>query len=91
VKALPALALLALVGFLGGCGLSKKAVSGPITVTGTTTISNVKVGTLIRCKRGPAARVPHWFGGSALKLPGVAGEMVLKHRHNGSVTVSCRP
>lgn len=75
---------------VAGCGSDKQAVSGSVTVTGTTTISNVEVGTLIRCKDGPAARVPHWFGGSVLTLPGVPGQIALTHRHNGSVTVSCR-
>ena len=72
-----------------GCGSSNKAVSGPITVAGTTTISNVEVGTVLRCNGGPAARVPRWFGGSALKLPGTPGQIALVHKHNGSVTVSC--
>lgn len=91
MKAVPALALLAVVGFtVAGCGSSKKAVSGgPITVAGTTTISSVEVGTLIRCKGGPAARTPHWFGSSYLRVPGVPGLIHLEHRHNGSVTVSC--
>jgi hypothetical protein len=92
VKAIPVLTVLAVVGLtIAGCGLGKKAALGPVTVTGTTTISDVKVGTLIRCKGGPAARVPHWFGGSALTLPGVPGQIALTHRHNGSITVSCRP
>ncbi|MGH3053777.1 MAG: hypothetical protein ACRDL7_02225 [Gaiellaceae bacterium] len=92
VKAIPALALLAVVGFtVAGCGSSETTVSGPITVTGTTTISNVTVGTLIRCKGGPAARVPHWFGYSYLRSPGVPGAIGLKHRDDGSVTVLCKP
>jgi hypothetical protein len=85
-------ALLALVGCLAaGCGSSSGAVSGPITVSGTTTIANAKVGTLLECKGGPSARVPHWFGGSALRRPGVPGQIALVHKHDGSVTVSCRP
>lgn len=93
VKALrAALALLALVCFtISGCGSSKQAVSGPITVTGATTISNVQVGTLIRCKDGPATRIPHWFGPTYMRLPGVPGVIHLEHRYNGSVTVSCSP
>jgi len=92
VKAIPVLVLLAVAGFtLAACGSSKRAVSEPITITGTTTISNVTVGTLIRCQGGPAAKVPHWFGASALNLPGVPGQIALNHRYNGSVTVSCRP
>lgn len=91
VKAVPAVAFLAVVGFaVAGCGSGTRAVSGTSTVTGTTTIMAVKVGTRIRCKGGPAARVPHWFGGSVLTLPGVPGQIALTHRHDGSVTVSCR-
>jgi hypothetical protein len=84
-----ALALLAFVGFVvAGCGSTAKAVSGAVTVTGTTTISNVKVGTLVRCDGGPAAKVPHWYGPSYLRAPGKPGLIELKHRH-GSVVVSC--
>jgi hypothetical protein len=73
-----------------GCGSSTHAVSGgPITVDGSTTIANVEVGTLLRCKGGPSARVPHWFGGSALKVPGTPGQIALVHEHDGTVTVSC--
>jgi hypothetical protein len=69
VKLIPALALFALVGFfLGGCGSGKKAVSGSLTVTGITTISKVRVGTLIRCTGGPAVKVPHWFGARPLSF-----------------------
>jgi hypothetical protein len=90
VNAIPALAVLAVVGLtVAGCGV--KALSGPITVAGIATIANVKVGTLIRCKGGPAARTPHWFGSSYLRVPGVPGVIHLKRRHNGSVAVSCRP
>jgi hypothetical protein len=67
-----------------------QTVFGRIIVSGTTTISNVKVGTLIKCKSGPAVRVPRWFGGSALSVPGKPGEIALTHRHNGSVTIFCR-
>ena len=82
--------LLAAVGCLAaGCASSSGADSGPITVVGTTTIANAKVGTLLKCKGGPAARVPHWFGGSALRSPGVPGQIALVHKHDGSVTVTC--
>ncbi len=85
------MSLLAVVGCLAaGCAATGKAVSGPLTVSGTTTIADVKVGTLLRCKDGPAARVPHWFGGSALRRPGVPGQIALVHKRDGSVTVSCR-
>lgn len=84
------MALLAAVGFLAaGCGSSSGAVSGPITVVGTTTIADAKVGTLLRCKDGPSAKVPHWFGGSALRSPGVRGQIAIVHKHDGSVTVTC--
>lgn len=91
VKAMLALAWFAVVGFIiSGCGSSHRAVaSGPVIVRGTTTLSNVKVGTLIRCKGGPSARVPHWFGPSYLRVPGVPGVIKLRHRH-GSVTVLCK-
>jgi hypothetical protein len=92
VKAIQVAALLAVVGSsVAGCGSSKGAVSGPITVTGTTTVSNVKAGTLIRCRGGPAVKAPHWFGSGALTVPGVPGEIHLTHRYNGWITVSCRP
>ena len=92
VKGLLALAVLAVGGFtVAGCGSSDNAVSGSITVTGTTMISNVKVGALVRCKGGPAVRSPRWFGPSALTIPGVPGQIDLNHRHNGSVTVTCKP
>lgn len=82
--------LLAVVGCLSaGCAATGRAVSGRITISGTTTIANATVGTLLRCKDGPAARVPHWFGGSALRRPGVPGQMALVHKRNGSVTVAC--
>lgn len=85
------MALLAVVGLTAAaCWSSTSAVSGTITVTGTKTILDVEVGTRISCKGGPAARVPHWLGGSVLTLPGVPGQIALTHRRNGSVTVSCR-
>jgi hypothetical protein len=90
VKAGLAPPLLALVGLtVAGCGSGNQAVPGSVTVTGTTTIANVQVGTVIRCKGGPAARVPHWFGPSYLRVPGRPGLIELRHRH-GSVVVSCR-
>lgn len=83
------LALLAVAGLVvAGCGSSTKPVSRAITVAGTTTIANVKVGTLVRCDGGPSARVPHWYGPSYLRTPGTPGLIELRHRH-GSVVVSC--
>ena len=87
---MPVLTLLA-VASLTACGSSDRAASGPITVSGTTTIANVKVGTRVTCKAGPTVKVPRWFGSSALSLPGVPGQIALTHRHNGSVTVYCKP
>jgi hypothetical protein len=90
VKAGVAPALLAVVGFtLAGCGSGKNVASGPITVSGTTTISNVQAGIEIRCEGGPAAKVPHWFGPSYLRVPGKPGLIELRHRHR-SVVVACR-
>ena len=91
MKAMPVLALLAVVAFIvSGCGSGSNVVTtGPITVSGTTTLSSVNVGTVIRCKGGPAARVPHWFGPSYLRIPGVPGLIQLRRTH-GSVTVRCR-
>lgn len=85
-----ALALLAVVGWtVAGCGSSKNAVSGPITVVGITTIASVNVGTIIRCPGGPVARIPHWFGPGYLRARGVPGVMHLDRKHDGSVRVSC--
>jgi hypothetical protein len=84
-------ALLAVVVGCLAAGCGSGSGSGPITISGTTTITNVTVGTLLECKGGPSARVPHWFGGSALRSPGVPGQIALVHKHDGSVTVSCRP
>jgi hypothetical protein len=81
VKAILALALLAVLGFtVAGCGATKKieakgsltAVAIPnahashtITVVGTTTIPNVKSGTRIKCKG--------WLG-HGVKVPPIGGE-----------------
>ena|SRR6478735_1706375 len=103
VKALLALALIAVAGFaLAGCGSSKRAVSPHlIIVTGTTTVSNVKTGVFIGCKGGPAAKVPPRGEGvdssasqvAVTTTTGVpqAGAIQLTHLKNGSVTVSCKP
>jgi hypothetical protein len=74
VKAILALALLAMLGFtVAGCGSGKKANAGQYTVTlhnsvpsgpirvrsaGTTAISNAKTGTRITCTGGMSAKVP---------------------------------
>jgi hypothetical protein len=71
VKAILALALLALLGFAAGCGATKKIVvrvqtgsvsnneARTITVAGsaTTTIPNVQTGTRIKCKGWPGRGV----------------------------------
>lgn len=92
MKAILALIPVVVLGFAAaGCGPSERAASGgPITVAGATTISNVKVGALIRCKDGPAARVPRWLGPTYLRVPGVPGLIQLKHRDDGSVAVTCK-
>jgi hypothetical protein len=115
MKPILALALLAVLGFaVAGCGSSKKADSGqyqysvtlyekagsgPITVTGTTTIANVKTGTRIKCKGWPGRGVKVPPPGSAANVG--EGEvtpsgtthssrgMQLTHQENGSLTVSC--
>jgi hypothetical protein len=52
MKAILALLVLATVGFVVvGCGSAKKAVSGSIRVTGTTTISNVETGSQVICTK----------------------------------------
>ena len=114
MKRIVALALFAVLGLaVAGCGSGKKArigqytvtlfkKSGAITVTGTTTISNVTTGTLVRCKGGPAVKVPRRGYGAAASSaetavtidstttgPTSTGEIRLTHHQNGSVTVSC--
>jgi hypothetical protein len=83
VKAIVALALLAVIGFtVTGCGSSKKA--GPatfagvglppgansITVTGNTEISNVKTGTRIKCKGWPGRGVKVPLPGAVANIGG---------------------
>lgn len=112
-----ALALLVVLGFAAtGCGSGGKAnsgqytvtlhnnvPSGPITVTGTrtTAISNVRTGTVVRCKNGPSAKVPRrGIGLSESTGVGAAGsgttapppaEISIMHLPNGSITVTCKP
>jgi hypothetical protein len=72
---------------------------GPITVKGTetTVISNVKTGTVVRCKGGPSVKVPPPGSGADVgegrSTPSGTGgssrEMRLTHLENGTVTVSC--
>jgi hypothetical protein len=66
MKRILALVLLAVLGFaVAACGSTKKAyvnmggLGGPAFVArGTTTISDVTTGDLVRCKGGPSATVP---------------------------------
>jgi hypothetical protein len=78
----------------------KKASSGPIAVTGTTRISNVKTGTTIKYKGWPGRGVTVPPPGSAAKVgeventpggtaPSSSQVMQLTHQENGSLTVSC--
>ena len=87
-------ALLATMVVVAGCGGATKTGSGPLTITGTTTLSNMKVGTTIRCKGGPGASVPaagHGVAGIADPVPGASGgEIQLTSRKHGSVVAVCR-
>jgi hypothetical protein len=110
MKPILALVLLAGLGFaLAACGSTKKAyvnmggLGGPAyVVRGTTTISKVATGDLVRCKAGPSADVPTPGGAVAvgrdrLSPTGTpassssAGEIQLARLRNGSVTVTCTP
>ena len=87
------LMLLAALGVItAGCGGSGTKAAGPITVTGTTTISNVKTGTLVKCKAGPGSVVPppghevtQTPEGSAVST----GGLQLNHRQDGSLVAKC--
>ncbi len=115
MKAILVLALLAVLGFtVAGCGATKKiaakgsltAVAIPnanaphtITVVGTTTITNVKAGTRIKCKGwlGHGVKVPRMGseanvgGGTAAPngVPPTSHQMRLNHSENGSLTAVC--
>lgn len=98
MKAIPALGLLvALSLVVTGCGMGKKKVVSPsITVTGTTTIPNVKVGTLIGCRGGADANAPARgdsvaAGVDQLRTAGTAPatEIQLTREKDGSVVASC--
>jgi hypothetical protein len=100
--------LLAVLGFaLADCGSTKKAyvnmggLGGPAYVVhGTTTISNVATGDLVRCKGGPSANVPTPGGAVAVGRDRLSptgtpsstssrGEIQLTRLRDGSVTVTC--
>lgn len=111
MKAVLALTLLAVLGFVAAaCGATKhfERVNigmgpGSTTVSGTTTISQLDVGTLVRCKDGPAAKVPRQGVGisktssitavsaTTTTSPPVAGQIEITNHQNGSVTVICTP
>lgn len=77
------------------CGSSgTKAGSGPITVTGTTTISNVETGTLVSCKGGlPSAKVPPAGHEVTANVDGTSpsssGKLQLTHQEDGSIVAAC--
>jgi hypothetical protein len=81
-----------------GCGGSaRKAASYPtsypITVQGTTTIANVKTGTLVSCKGGfPKTKVPpaaHEVG--AIEDGATSSAKIqIAHQQDGSIVVTCR-
>jgi len=85
------LLVVALAFALAGCGSGKKAGSGPITVTGTTTIANVKTGVLITCKGGPGAKLPPPGRGVSASAdgPSTSTALLVVHRQGGSVYASC--
>jgi hypothetical protein len=94
VRLISVVALLTALGLaVAGCG-SGKAVSGSITVAGTTTISNVDTGTLVTCEDGPGAAVPavgEGVSGFADGPPGSSssGEIQLTRQQDGSVVATC--
>jgi hypothetical protein len=113
VRAILTLALFASIGVgIVACGSTKKADSGhytvtlykktgPITVTGTTTISNVKAGTVIRCKGGPGVKVPLPGAGvsasrvqqavsATTTVPPSSAGIHVTHRLDGAIRVSCK-
>jgi hypothetical protein len=113
ILVLPLLAVLGFT--VAGCGATKKIVVNvrtnslsteiandyprTITVVGTTTISNVKAGTRIKCKGwlGHGVKVPRLGseanvgGGTASPngVPPTTHQMRLNHSENGSLTVVC--
>ena len=102
VKAVLALALLAVLGFAAaGCGSSKKA--GPttfagvglapgahsITVKGNTEISNVKAGTWIACKTLPGIRLTAPATGANVTGRSKGKKIRLERIPNGSIRVFC--
>jgi hypothetical protein len=108
MKPILALVLVAAPGFaLAACGSTKKAyvnmgglVRPAYVVRGTTTISNVTTGDLVRCKGGPSANVPTPGGAVAVGRDRLSptgtpasssssGEIQLTRLRNGSIAVTC--
>jgi hypothetical protein len=104
MKGIPALALLAAVGLVAaGCASARKIVSGSVSITGTTTLSQVKTGTRITCKGsgpggGPTATVTktpeHVIGASeeivkSGNVPSSKRNLQLTRLRNGKVRVIC--
>jgi hypothetical protein len=96
MRARLALVPLAVVGLAAaGCGSgAKKPTAGSITVTrmGTTTISSIATGTMIRCKPGTGAGVPprgQGVGGNADGAE-MSSMIQVRHRRDGSAVVVCR-
>ena len=80
---------------VAACGSGGKVVSGPITVSGTTTIANVKTGVLITCKNGAGGKAPPPGKGvgSSVDLDVnsslSSGGIQLVHQKDGSAVVTC--
>jgi hypothetical protein len=111
MKRIAALVVLAALGFVvAGCGASAKKGGSvslilvtteslspeALTVSGTTTISDVKPGTSVGCKGGPRVKVP---AGAGVVNAGTGTARKGGHSHskrlrltrspNGTVTVAC--
>jgi hypothetical protein len=96
MKAILPLTMVAALGVAAaGCGSAAKTSSGPITITGTTTLSHVETGMPIRCTRGVGASVPppgQAVAGIGDPVVGssAGGQIQLKTRHDGTVVAVCR-
>lgn len=113
MKRIAALVVLTALGFVvAGCGASAKEGGSvslilmtteslspeALTISGTTTISDVKPGTSIGCKGGPRVKVPAGAGvvnaGTGTASKGGSGHshskrLQLTRSPNGTVTVTC--
>jgi hypothetical protein len=102
MKPIAALPLLAALGVLAGCGIGMKSGRPPVTftITGTTTMTHLKSGAVVRCKGGSSTQVPPRGESVAAgqdelvtgttKTSSSLGEILLTHRRDGSVKASCR-